>query len=32
MAVINVYYDGKSDVGTDGDVVPELLEWLEEDL
>ncbi|MGC9364378.1 MAG: metallophosphoesterase family protein [Fidelibacterota bacterium] len=32
VAVINVYYDGKSDVGTDGDVVPELLEWLEEDL
>lgn len=32
VAVINVYFDGKSDVGTDGDVVPEILEWLEEDL
>jgi len=32
IAVINVYFDGKSDHGTDGDIVPELLEWLEEDL
>ncbi|HMA61468.1 MAG TPA: metallophosphoesterase [bacterium] len=32
IAVINEYYDGKSDHGMDGNVVPELLEWLEEDL
>ncbi len=32
VAVINVYFDGESDHGTDGDVVPELLEWLEKDL
>jgi hypothetical protein len=32
VAVLNQYYDGKSDIGTDGDVVPELLEWLENDL
>jgi hypothetical protein len=30
--VLNEYYDGKSDTGTDGDVVPELLSWLKEDL
>ncbi len=29
---INQYYDGKSDVGADGNVVPELLDWLEADL
>ncbi len=32
FVVLNQYYDGKSDMGTDGDVVPELLEWLEQDL
>jgi hypothetical protein len=32
FVVLNQYYDGKSDMGTDGDVVPELLEWLEKDL
>lgn len=32
FVAINQYYDGSSDVGTDGDVVPELLDWLEEDL
>jgi hypothetical protein len=32
IAIINVYFDGKSDHGTDGDIVPELLDWLEEDL
>ena len=32
FVVLNQYYDGKSDMGTDGDVVPELLEWLEVDL
>ncbi|MCK5077327.1 MAG: metallophosphoesterase [Calditrichia bacterium] len=29
---LNQYYDGKSDVGTDGDIVPELFKWLEDDL
>lgn len=29
---LNLYYDGKTDHGTDGDVVPELLDWLEKDL
>ena len=29
---LNLYYDGKTDDGTDGNVVPELLEWLEKDL
>jgi hypothetical protein len=32
FAVINQYYDGSSDAGTDGDVVPALYEWLAEDL
>ena len=32
IAILNLYFDGKSDIGTDGDVVPELLNWLEEDL
>ncbi len=30
--VLNQYYDGQTDWGTDGDVIPELLNWLEEDL
>lgn len=32
FAVINEYYDGESDTGTDGDVVDELYEWLKKDL
>jgi hypothetical protein len=32
FVVLNQYYDGQSDMGTDGDVVPELLQWLEQDL
>jgi hypothetical protein len=32
FAVINQYYDGTSDTGTDGDVVPALCDWLAEDL
>jgi hypothetical protein len=32
FVVLNQYYDGQSDMGTDGDLVPELLEWLETDL
>jgi hypothetical protein len=32
FVVLNQYYDGQSDIGTDGDIVPELLEWLENDL
>ena len=32
FVVLNQYFDGKSDVGTDGDIVPELLAWLENDL
>lgn len=32
FVVLNQYYDGKSDNGTDGDIIPELLTWLEEDL
>ncbi|MDD5765725.1 MAG: metallophosphoesterase [Candidatus Marinimicrobia bacterium] len=32
IAFLNIYFDGKSDIGTDGDIIPELLEWLEEDL
>ena len=32
FVVLNLYYDGKTDGGTDGNVVPELLEWLENDL
>jgi len=32
FVALNQYFDGKSDTGTDGDVVPELLKWLEEDL
>jgi predicted phosphodiesterase len=32
FVVLNVYYDGKSDKGNDGTIVPELLNWLENDL
>jgi hypothetical protein len=32
FVVLNQYYDGQSDMGTDGDLVPELLNWLENDL
>jgi len=32
FVVLNQYYDGKSDMGTDGDHVPELLDWLQKDL
>ena len=34
FVVINVYFDGQSDVGghEDGSIVPEMLAWLEEDL
>jgi len=30
--VLNVYYDGKTDTGIDGNITPELLQWLENDL
>jgi hypothetical protein len=32
FVVLNVYFDGVKDWGLEGDVVPELLEWLEADL
>ncbi len=32
FVVLNQYYDGTKDWGLEGDVVPELLEWLEADL
>jgi hypothetical protein len=32
FVILNEYYDGSSDTGTDGDVVPSLLSWLEQDL
>ena len=32
FAVINQYYDGQSDTGTDGDICDELYEWLKNDL
>jgi len=32
FVVLNLYYDGKTDSGSDGNVVPELLKWLEKDL
>jgi len=32
FVVLNEYYNGASDTGTDGDIVPELLEWLKNDL
>jgi len=32
FVILNVYFDGKSDRGGDGNIVPELLAWLENDL
>ncbi|MBU0758781.1 MAG: metallophosphoesterase [Candidatus Omnitrophica bacterium] len=32
FVVLNEYYDGASDRGGDGDIVPELLSWLRDDL
>ncbi len=32
ISVINVYFNGTSDVGTDGDVVAQLRNWLADDL
>ena len=32
FVVLNQYFDGQSDMGTDGELVPELLDWLEKDL
>ena len=32
FVVLNQYFDGQSDTGTDGDMVPETLQWLENDL
>jgi len=32
VVVLNMYYDGKTDTGTDGNIVPDLLDWLENDL
>jgi hypothetical protein len=32
VAVINQYYDGSSDIGSNGDVVDELYDWLAADL
>jgi hypothetical protein len=32
FVILNQYFDGKSDMGADGDMVPSLLEWLEQDL
>lgn len=32
FVALNQYFDGTSDIGTDGDVVPKLLDWLEQDL
>jgi hypothetical protein len=32
FVVLDEYYDGYSDVGTDGDIVPALYAWLEADL
>ncbi|MBT3179323.1 MAG: hypothetical protein HOB40_01700 [Candidatus Marinimicrobia bacterium] len=32
FVVLNEYFDGKSDTGTDGNVVDVLLSWLEDDL
>jgi len=32
FVAINQYFDGKNDDGTDGNIVPELLMWLEKDL
>lgn len=32
FVILNVYFDGKSDKGGDGNIVPELFAWLENDL
>jgi len=32
FVVLNQYFNGQSDMGTDGDIVPSLLAWLKEDL
>jgi len=32
IVVLNEYYNGSSDTGTDGDVVDELFDWLKDDL
>lgn len=32
FVILNVYYDGKSDKGNDGNIAPELMAWLEKDL
>jgi predicted phosphodiesterase len=32
IIVLNEYYDGKSDTGTDGDICDSLYQWLEKDL
>ncbi|MCK5851248.1 MAG: metallophosphoesterase, partial [Kiritimatiellae bacterium] len=32
FVIMNQYWNGSSDIGTDGDVVPDLLTWLSEDL
>jgi predicted phosphodiesterase len=32
FVILNEYYNGKADTGTDGDIVPALLKWLEADL
>ncbi len=32
LVVINQYYDGKSDIGADGDICEALYSWLEKDL
>jgi len=32
FVVLNQYYDGRSETGTDGDITPPLLAWLKKDL
>ena len=32
FVILNVYFDGKNDRGSDGNIPPELLTWLENDL
>lgn len=32
FVVLNQYFDGNSDIGTDGNLVPEILQWFEDDL
>jgi len=32
FVALNQYFDGKSDIGTDGNIVPQLMDWLKEDL